>query len=208
MRFSSSCERSPENARIGTWLVDGKARADEELNAFYGKVLPASQTAARRMTYASLPALARRTNVRYEERRFSVESAPGANPNARLGRLVETESEPSGQLLPARGLHEAALQLFKARLIDQRGFAMRRKDNLRCLARAGQTGAHGEVERNVPEGVPAGLRLAASLFGQGDEARVRHGLREIVHMAMAHEIDPSSPRRRHARRPCWKEPGA
>lgn len=69
-------------------LVVGKAQADEELNAFYGKVLPASQTAARRMTYASLPALARRTNVRYEERRFSVESAPGANPNARLGRLV------------------------------------------------------------------------------------------------------------------------
>jgi hypothetical protein len=49
-------------------LVNGKARADEELDAFYRKVLPASLAAARRLTYASLPALARRTDVRYEER--------------------------------------------------------------------------------------------------------------------------------------------
>jgi len=54
-------------------LVTGKVRADEELAAFYQKVLPTDLTAARRMTYASLPALARRTNVRYEERRFDIE---------------------------------------------------------------------------------------------------------------------------------------
>jgi hypothetical protein len=53
-------------------LVTGKTRADEELNAFYNKVLPASQSVANRMTYASLPALARRTNVRYERRNTSV----------------------------------------------------------------------------------------------------------------------------------------
>jgi Tfp pilus assembly protein PilO len=55
-------------------LVTGKARADEELDAFYKKVLPADLTAARRMTYASLPALARRTGVRYEARTTSVEA--------------------------------------------------------------------------------------------------------------------------------------
>lgn len=65
-------------------LVDGKARADEELNAFYQKTLPADLTAARRMTYSSLPALARRTNVRYETRRFDT---PEPERDARLGRL-------------------------------------------------------------------------------------------------------------------------
>ena len=53
-------------------LLDGflarVERFNEELNAFYQKVLPPDQTAARRMTYASLPALARKTNVKYEAR--------------------------------------------------------------------------------------------------------------------------------------------
>jgi hypothetical protein len=66
-------------------LVEGKSRADEELNAFYQKVLPVDLSAARRMTYASLPALARRTNVRYEQRRSSVEEP---DDKARLGRLI------------------------------------------------------------------------------------------------------------------------
>ncbi|MEQ1870616.1 MAG: GspMb/PilO family protein [Vicinamibacterales bacterium] len=54
-------------------LVSGKAQADQELAAFYQNVLPADLTAARRMTYASLPALAHRTNVRYEARTTSVD---------------------------------------------------------------------------------------------------------------------------------------
>jgi Type II secretion system (T2SS), protein M subtype b len=66
-------------------LVEGKRRADEELNAFYQRVLPADLSAARRMTYASLPALARKTKVRYEQRRSSVEEP---NDEARLGRLA------------------------------------------------------------------------------------------------------------------------
>jgi hypothetical protein len=66
-------------------LVEGKHRADEELNAFYQRVLPADLSAARRMTYASLPALARRTNVRYEQRRSGVEAS---NDEARLGRFT------------------------------------------------------------------------------------------------------------------------
>lgn len=66
-------------------LVDGKSRADEELNAFYQKVLPADLVAARRMTYASLPALARRTGIRYEQRRTAVEDP---EKDARLGHLT------------------------------------------------------------------------------------------------------------------------
>ena len=66
-------------------LVEGKSRADEELNAFYQKVLPIDLVAARRMTYASLPALARRTNVRYEQRRTTIE---GPNDADRLGHLT------------------------------------------------------------------------------------------------------------------------
>jgi hypothetical protein len=65
-------------------LVDGKSRADEELNAFYEKVLPGNLVAARRMTFASLPALARRTNVRYEQRRTD---APEPQQDATLGQL-------------------------------------------------------------------------------------------------------------------------
>ena len=63
----------------------GKARADEELRAFYQSVLPADLTAARRLTYASLPALARRTNVTYEERRTEIEDVDA---DARLGHLM------------------------------------------------------------------------------------------------------------------------
>jgi len=69
-------------------LVTGKSRADEELGAFYEKVLPADQSAARRMTYASLPALARRTNVRYETRHFNVEDDKTTDPGKHLGHLV------------------------------------------------------------------------------------------------------------------------
>lgn len=65
-------------------LVTGKMHADEELNAFYQKVLPSGLAAARRLTYASLPALARRTNVKYEERRTEIEDET----DARLGHLA------------------------------------------------------------------------------------------------------------------------
>jgi Tfp pilus assembly protein PilO len=54
-------------------LVDGKAAADQELSAFYEKVLPADLVTARRMTYASLPALARKADVRYETRTTALE---------------------------------------------------------------------------------------------------------------------------------------
>ena len=66
-------------------LVKGKARADEELDAFYKKVLPSDMTSARRMTYASLPALARKTGVRYEQRTTTVEAV---DREGRLERMV------------------------------------------------------------------------------------------------------------------------
>jgi hypothetical protein len=49
-------------------LVSGKSDADKELATFYDEVLPNGPSAARRLTYARLPALARGANVRYEER--------------------------------------------------------------------------------------------------------------------------------------------
>ena len=70
---------------IARELVTGKARADEELSAFYERVLPADSTAARRMTYASLPALARRTDIQYERRRNELEEVDN---ESGLGRLV------------------------------------------------------------------------------------------------------------------------
>ncbi len=66
-------------------LVSGKAQADDELSAFYQKVLPADLTAARRMTYASLPALARKTNVQYETRKTDVEDPEG---DSHLGHMA------------------------------------------------------------------------------------------------------------------------
>jgi hypothetical protein len=66
-------------------LVTGKSQAEQELLTFYDKVLPDSQSAARRMTYATLPALASKTSVKYREGRYDVQVDP--KKNARLGRL-------------------------------------------------------------------------------------------------------------------------
>jgi Type II secretion system (T2SS), protein M subtype b len=65
-------------------LVAGKARAEEELVTFYDKVVPANLAAARRITYARLPELARRSSVRYEAGTFNTERDTKGN---RLNRL-------------------------------------------------------------------------------------------------------------------------
>lgn len=44
-------------------IVNGKARADRELAAFYGQVLPPDQTGARRITYLNLQQLARQARL-------------------------------------------------------------------------------------------------------------------------------------------------
>ncbi len=65
-------------------LVLGKSRADQELATFFDKVLPADLPSARRLTYATLPALARKTNVKLLARTFNVQ---GLGKDARLGLL-------------------------------------------------------------------------------------------------------------------------
>ena len=64
-------------------LVAGKTLAEQELATFYDKVLPPDLSSARRMTYAALPALARRTNVRYDASHTAIETVK----NQRIGRL-------------------------------------------------------------------------------------------------------------------------
>jgi hypothetical protein len=70
---AAALKAAEKEVALARALVTGKSRADEELNAFYQKVLPPNQTAARRMTYASLPALARKTSVKYEARTIAVD---------------------------------------------------------------------------------------------------------------------------------------
>ena len=67
-------------------LVGGKSEADRELNSFYQKVLPVDLTSARRLTYASLPELARKTGVRYEAR----SAATDESGDEKFGRMTMT----------------------------------------------------------------------------------------------------------------------
>ena len=67
-------------------LVSGKAKADQELDTFYRKVLPANLDEARRMTFARLPALARKANMRFIERRTEVDQQQ--TKNTQLGHLI------------------------------------------------------------------------------------------------------------------------
>jgi hypothetical protein len=75
-----TAERDVEAARA---LVSGKTLAEEELATFYDKIVPADLSAARRMTYAPLPALAERTNVRYYASHSAIETVR----DQRLARL-------------------------------------------------------------------------------------------------------------------------
>ena len=56
-------------------LVSGTTRADQELQTFYGKVLPADFSSARRLTYTTLPDLAKKAVIRIMERRTDVDDA-------------------------------------------------------------------------------------------------------------------------------------
>ena len=66
-------------------LVAGKARADQELATFYEKVLPADPDEARRITYARLPALARKANMKFIERRAEPDTQ--LQKDSQLGRV-------------------------------------------------------------------------------------------------------------------------
>lgn len=78
-----AAERDYASARA---LVAGKSRAEEELSTFYDKVLPSDMPAARRLTYATLPAIARKANVKFISRRFDEEQP---KKGARIGVLKE-----------------------------------------------------------------------------------------------------------------------
>lgn len=66
--------------------VTGKGKADEELQRFYGEVLPVDLAAARRITYLRLAQLADQANLRYERRTVRTEQ----DENSRLARLNMT----------------------------------------------------------------------------------------------------------------------
>jgi hypothetical protein len=65
-------------------LVTGKARAEDELATFFDSVLPTDRVAASRMTWARLPELARKANVRYEAGTFETDQTIK---NGRVGRM-------------------------------------------------------------------------------------------------------------------------
>jgi hypothetical protein len=77
----SVAERDLAAARA---LVAGETRAREELATFYDKVLPQDYVAARHMTYARLPELAKKANVRYQAGSFEIDQT---SKNPRVGRL-------------------------------------------------------------------------------------------------------------------------
>ena len=68
-------------------LVAGKTRAEQELATFYDKVLPTDLPSARRLTYATLPSIARKSNVKFIDRRMEVEPL---KKDAQLGALKIT----------------------------------------------------------------------------------------------------------------------
>jgi len=57
-------------------LVAGTTRADQELQTFYGKVLPNDFSSARRLTYTTLPELAKKAGIHISERRTDVDEGP------------------------------------------------------------------------------------------------------------------------------------
>jgi hypothetical protein len=95
-------EAAERDMAAATALVAGKTSAEKELATFYQEVLPPNLDAARRLTYARLPVLARKANVKFEERRSDFDQQ--RQKNSRLGRLqtrivLEGDYESLRQLL-------------------------------------------------------------------------------------------------------------
>ncbi len=66
-------------------LVAGTTHADQELQTFYGKVLPSDFSSARRLTYTTLPELAKKAGIRILDRKSDVD--PASSKTTGLGRL-------------------------------------------------------------------------------------------------------------------------
>lgn len=81
---ATALKAAEREAAAAQALVSGKTLADQELSTFYDKVVPADLPTARRLTYAALPALARKVNIQYGQRRTAVEPP---EEGSRVGRL-------------------------------------------------------------------------------------------------------------------------
>ncbi len=66
-------------------LITGKAQAEEELDAFYKKVLPANVSAARSLTYVPVVEIARRNDVNYVNRVYEDPEELHPEDSRRLG---------------------------------------------------------------------------------------------------------------------------
>jgi len=71
--------------RVARGLITGKAQAEEELDAFYKKVLPANVSAARNLTYVPVIAIARRNDVNYVSRAYDDPEELHPEDSRRLG---------------------------------------------------------------------------------------------------------------------------
>ena len=83
-KASAALKAAERDLAAAEALVVGKARAEEELATFYDRVLPADYVSARRMTYTRLPALAQKSNFRYESGSSEVDKTIKST---RIGRL-------------------------------------------------------------------------------------------------------------------------
>jgi hypothetical protein len=88
-----AAERDAAAARA---LVSGKTLAEQELSTFYDKVVPADLPSARRLTYATLPALARKVNVKYEQRHTEVNPPEKGSRLARLTMQMQLQGSYAG----------------------------------------------------------------------------------------------------------------
>lgn len=81
-------------------MLTSKDRADRELRTFYTEVLPADLAGARRITYARLAQLARDANLRYDRRRYELDTGyEGALRKLRITMVLEGEYEDVRQFI-------------------------------------------------------------------------------------------------------------
>jgi hypothetical protein len=71
--------------QVARGLITGKAQAEEELDAFYKKVLPTNVAAARSLTYVPVVEIARRNDVNYLSRAYEDPEDVHPEDSRRLG---------------------------------------------------------------------------------------------------------------------------
>lgn len=74
---------------VARGLITGKAQAEEELDAFYKKVLPANVAAARSLTYVPVVDIARRNDVNYVSRAYEDPEELHPEDSRRLGASLK-----------------------------------------------------------------------------------------------------------------------